>query len=355
VKALVVGGTGFVGMNVVRALVAAGHEVVATRRARANTLFARKLGARLVVADLDDEETLLAAMSGRDVVFMCAGHYPRFSLGHAAEVRAAESRAATLFRTALRAKVDRVVLTSSVSTVGRPSPPRTLSTEDDPMDPRALASVYYASKWAIERQADDARARGLSIVTLCPTGIFGELDVKAGTGFLLVGLGQRRLRFYVDGRTNVVDADIVARAHVAAAESRAIGKRYIVAGHNTTIRELLTQAAEELSVPFEARCLPAWLAAPLSTLDERRCARKMPRARPLLTREFVDMARFGRWVDGSAAVRDLGLPESPPLRDTLRKAIAWYVRYRYITLPEGREKPADHSAAKPREQAGDPS
>ena len=52
-KALVLGGNGFLGMNVVRALVRAGHEVTATRRERSNTLFARKLGARLVHADLD--------------------------------------------------------------------------------------------------------------------------------------------------------------------------------------------------------------------------------------------------------------------------------------------------------------
>jgi dihydroflavonol-4-reductase len=355
VKAVVIGGTGFVGMNVVRALVAAGHDVVATRRAHANTLFARKLGARLVVADLDDEQSLLVAMNGRNVAFLCAGHYPRFSLGYASEVRTAKSRAATFFRAAVRAKVERVVLTSSVSTVGAPSPPRTLSTEDDPMDRRAVGSVYYASKWAIEKEAEDAASRGLSVVTLCPTGILGELDVKAGTGFLLVGLGQRRLRYYVDGRTNVVDADFVARAHVAAAESRASGKRYIVAGHNLTIRDLLAQAAEEMSVPFEARRLPAWLAAPLSTLDEQRCARQLPRGRPILTREFVDMARFGHWVDGGAAVRDLGLPQPPPLRDTLRKAIAWYVRYRYITLPDGREASAGASAAPPGHQAGDPS
>jgi len=41
VKALVVGGTGFIGMNVIRALVRAGHDVVATRREYPNTLFAR--------------------------------------------------------------------------------------------------------------------------------------------------------------------------------------------------------------------------------------------------------------------------------------------------------------------------
>jgi dihydroflavonol-4-reductase len=332
VKALVVGGTGFVGMNVVRALVAAGHDVVATRRTHTNTLFARKLGARLVVAELDDEASLRAAMEGRPIVFMCAGHYPRFSLRHGAEVRAASDRATACFRAALHAGVERVVLTSSVATIGPPASPRSLSTEEDPMDPRARTSAYYASKWAIEQAAVRAGSEGLDIVTLCPTGVVGELDVKAGTGFLLVGIGSGKLRFYVDGHTNIVDADTVASAHLAAAGSGRTGARYIVGGHNVTFADLLALAAEELSVPLSARRLPAWVAAPLSTFDEWRSARRVPRGRPVLPREFVDMARFGRWVDTSAATRDLALPPPPPLRDTLRKAIAWYVRHGYITL-----------------------
>ena len=332
-KALVVGGTGFIGMNVIRALVRGGHDVVATRREYTNTLFARKLGAPLVVADLDDEDALLGVMRGREVVFMCAGHYPRYSLDHAGEVALARRRAAASLRAAMRAGVGRYVLTSSVATVGPPQSPRTLARAEDPIDPRALASVYYATKWTIEREVRDAEERGLDVVILCPTGVMGELDVKAGTGFLLVGVASRRLRFYVEGRTNIVDADTVAEAHLRAAERGKRGVRYLVAGHNVTIGGLLRRASDELGVPFHARRVPLFAARLWSSWDERRCARQVPPGRPMLSREFVDMARFGQWVDGSASAEALGLGPVPPLSDTLRKAIAWYVRHRYITPP----------------------
>ena len=93
-KALVVGGTGFVGMNVTRALVRHGHDVSATRRPHGNTLFARRLGAELAHADLESVESLSEVMRGREVVFMCAGHYPRYSLDCDAEVRMARARCA---------------------------------------------------------------------------------------------------------------------------------------------------------------------------------------------------------------------------------------------------------------------
>ncbi len=332
-KALVVGGTGFLGMNVIRALVSAGHEVAATRRTHANTLFARKLGARMVMAELDDEDGLTEVMRGRDVVFMCAGHYPRFSLRRDEEIAIARRRASISLRAAMRAGVSRYVLTSSVSTVGPPNRPRTLSCEDDSMSRGAFKSVYFATKHAVEAEALAAVKRGLDVVTLCPTGVVGELDVKVGTSFFLVGLATGKLRVYVDGRINIVDASSVGHAHVLAAERGRKGERYIVGGHNLTIGELFRIAADELSVTTLPRRIPAWLATPWSSIDEWRCARREPKGRPLIAREFVDMARYGQWVDTTRATRELGLPTPPSLRDTLRTAIAWYVKFRYITSP----------------------
>jgi dihydroflavonol-4-reductase len=235
-----------------------------------------------------------------------------------------------VFEAARKAGVPRLVLTSSIATVGPPSSPGSLSTEADLPSPRALGSVYYATKWAIETEAKQACSRGLDVVILCPTGVVGELDVRVGTGFFLVGLATGQLRYYVDGRTNIVDADHLGLAQVLAAERGESGERYIVAGPNLTIAELLDQAADELGVPFQARRLPLRMAGWLSSLDEWRCSRRTPQTRPFMSREFVDMARYGTWVDGSRAATTLGLPEAPPLRVTLRKAIDWYKRYRYI-------------------------
>ncbi len=329
-KAIVLGGNGFLGMNVVRALVRAGHDVTATRRERSNTLFARKLGAQLIHGDLDDLATLTQAMRGHDVVFNCAGHYPRYSLDRQAEIGIARRRARNSVEAALRAGVARYVLTSSVATCGPPAAGRALSNEEDSPDPRASRGVYHGVKVAIEAEVLEAVGRGLDAVVLCPTGVMGELDVKAGTGFVIVAMAHGRLRFYVDGRTNIVDADQMADAHVVAAERGRTGQRYLVAGENTTVRELLEIIATELGVSMDAQRLPAWLAGPLATMDERRCAAEPGRARSFLAREFVDIVRFGLWVDRGKAERELGIPDPVPLFETIRKARSWYERHRYL-------------------------
>lgn len=352
-KALVVGGTGFVGMNLTRALVARGDDVLATRRKRANTLFARRLGANLVTAELDSEAELTSAMTGRDVVFMCAGHYPRYSLDRAAEVDVARRRAIASLSAARRAGVERLVLVSSAATVGPPRGGRTQSDETDAPDPRSRAGVYHSVKIAIEEELLNAAAGGPEVVVLCPGAIFGELDVKAGTGFLIVAIANEKLPFCVEGRTSVVDADDLALALIAAAERGRAGERYALGGHNMLVSELVDGIAEVLQIAPRFQRLPLAVAGFISTLAEMRAAVVPGAPRPFLSRELVDNVRFGRWLDDTKAHTELGLLPSTPLNETLEKACRWYARHHYLKglehadhlLRSNQERPGhDHSA-----------
>jgi dihydroflavonol-4-reductase len=335
VKAIVVGGTGFIGMNVVRALVARGWDVTATRRVRANTLFARKLGAKLVVGELDDVDSLVTAMAGQDVAFLCAGHYPRYSLHAEEELVIAKRRMQNMLVAAMRAKIGRVVYTGTVATIGPAPAGRKLSDERDGPNIEALEySVYYRLKYELEMQVREAGKQGLDIVTLLPTGVFGELDVKAGTGFLLVGFANAMLPFYVDGKINVIDADDLAKAHIQAAIHGATGQRYIIGGHNVWVREILRTTANFLGVPFASWPLPLWAAAVLATFDEMRVVSRNKGERPILPIEFTDLARYGTWVNSAKANRELSLAPPTPFISTIRKACSWYERHRYIQLGE---------------------
>ncbi len=327
-KALVLGGTGFVGMNVARALVAEGHDVAATRRHRANTLFARKLGVELVRTELDDPDSLVEAMKGREVVFHCAGYYPRYSLNPEEQVQLARQATTNVTKAARKASVDRLVLTSSVATVGAPRHGRLLSNESDRMSKASERSVYFAVKQAIEQVVLEERC--VETMVLCASGIIGELDVKAGTGFVIVALAHGMLPFYIEGKTNIVDADDMAVAHVRAGALGRAGERYILGGHNLTIREMLLAICEELNIRFVSWRLPASIAAPMATLDEMRCSAQGQGARPFIPREFVDIVRYGQWFDTSKSHQALGLEEPTPLDVTIRKACAWYERFRYI-------------------------
>jgi dihydroflavonol-4-reductase len=231
--------------------------------------------------------------------------------------------------------VQRYVLTSSIATIGPPRAGKGYSDERDFPDATSLACVYHAVKAAVEEAALAAPTAGPDVVALVPTAVMGELDVKAGTGSLIVAVGNRALPFRVDGPTNLVDADDLARALILAAERGASGERYIVGGHNLSVTALLRSVADLLGLPLDAPLLPADVAGFRALLGEARVRAAGKGERAPISRELVDMARFGRHVLNTKAQRELGLPAPTPLRVTLKKACDWYARHRYIRPAEG--------------------
>lgn len=71
-KALVTGGTGFVGSHLIEQLRARGDDVVALCRPGSNRKLLENIGAEVRYGDLDDSASLEAACAGCDVVYHCA-------------------------------------------------------------------------------------------------------------------------------------------------------------------------------------------------------------------------------------------------------------------------------------------
>ena len=71
-RALVTGPTGFIGINLIKALLSSGHQVTAMVRATSDTSALEKLGVRLVEADLGDFNSLLPAVADQQVIYHLA-------------------------------------------------------------------------------------------------------------------------------------------------------------------------------------------------------------------------------------------------------------------------------------------
>src|SRR5262245_2414348 len=104
-KALVIGATGLIGSNVVRALVQAGHSVRALRRGKSRLDALDGLDGQIEFAegDLYDGPSIGAAARGCDWVFHAAGYYPTVSLDHAACLAKAVQTQRTVLDACVRA------------------------------------------------------------------------------------------------------------------------------------------------------------------------------------------------------------------------------------------------------------
>ena len=235
-KPLVIGGTGFIGYNIVRALSDKGYRVRSTRRESSNTLFLRKLKPELVTADIEDVDSLKRAMQGCDVVFMAAAHYPRYSVGLNKQVRYAVETIRNVLRAARESGVGRFIFTSSVTTLKFTGGDH-LAIEKDGIAEPPGRSVYFAVKYAMEKEVERELESGMGGTILNVAGCLGPGDIKMGTGFFVVEMANGTLEEYVDGRINFVDSEDVAEAHIAAALHGAPSRRYIVGNHNTTVSQ----------------------------------------------------------------------------------------------------------------------
>lgn len=325
-RALVIGGTGFVGINVVDALLAAGASVRVTRRRRSPTLLLGKRPVELTDASLEDPSALRRAMEDRDVVFLTGAHYPRYSLDRDGSIAEGVAGVRSACEAALAVGVRRFVYTSSVATLARAPEGRRADETDRPLE-CPTDSVYRAVKWSMERAVDEAIARGLPAVTLLPGGCVGPWDARAGTGGILLGVVKGALPWWVDGTVNLVDVADVARAHSAAADAP-VGERYCLAGHDVRVRWLLAhlearyggRAPREELGPDEAR----------ARADAEEAEASKRRGRVPLPRELVDLITLGQPVSSARAERALGV-RFGPLDDALDRAHAWYARFRYLT------------------------
>lgn len=339
-RALVIGGSGFLGVNLVDALLQAGAEVCVTRRKQTATVLLRKRAVTFVDGSLEEPEKLRRAMEGRDVVFLAGAYYPRYSIDLRASLEEGVAGVRNACHAALAASVPRLVYTSTIATLGRALPATRIADERDVETAMPVGSVYRAVKWAMEREVEDARRRGLSAVTLMPGGCIGPWDIRLGTGSVLVGVVRGVLPWWIDGNVNLVDVGDVARAHVVAA-SPTSRSRYCLAGHNVRVGWLLRHIAARFGGTAPSLQLSIEEAKSRADADEREAASR--RARVPIPRELVDMVASGQPVSNECAVRDLGFAPTA-LDRALERAHEWFARYGFVPHPERDRKDCHEQA-----------
>lgn len=323
---LVLGATGFVGLNVVDALLASGVSVRAARRRRSNTIGLRRRRVEMREASLDDAASLVEAMRGCEVVHHAAGHYPRYSLDPEGALARARAEAENVLRACREAGVKRLVYTSS-SALLEPSPRLRAADERDVGREMPRGSVYRAVKWAMESVLATGTDEGLELVSLLPSGCIGPGDTRLGTGGLFVAVVRRELPWYVDGHVQLVDVRDVARAHARAAEDDVAPGRYCLGGHGERLSLLLERVVERYGGAMPSRCLSASCARIFADEEEREAEPR--RARVPFPRELVDIVTAGQPIASERARSALGFVPRP-LEESLDDAHAWFRRHGYV-------------------------
>ncbi|WP_336087383.1 NAD-dependent epimerase/dehydratase family protein [Nocardia sp. SSK8] len=243
-RCLVTGATGFVGANLVRELLTAGHEVTATGMPGSPTRWLDGLPITIDLADLTDPGAARRLVDGQDWVLHVAGDTSTWS-GLAERRRLVNAVVpALLADAALEAGVRRFLHTSTTDVLG-------YFPDGSPVDENGgshlftgigyhYADTKLAGEVAVRRRLE----RGLDLVVVYPGFMIGPFDFTLQIGRVIRAMQQGERYPCPPGTTSWCDVRSVASGMVRALESGGTGESYILAGFNSSYHDVFTRIAK---------------------------------------------------------------------------------------------------------------
>jgi dihydroflavonol-4-reductase len=329
-KVAVTGAAGFLGLNVVTALLQQGHDVLALDRVPLASTGSTGGGPAIEatnggtltsqVVDVLDEDAVSRALDGVEVV-----HHLVAVISLRQEDRLAERvnvhGVGTVARAALRAGVRRMVNCGSLASYHYSR--HGIVHEASPRSTDPSLPVYHRSKYYGEVELLKVVDAGLDALTCNPTGIYGPVDhpgrlSRMNGNMLDAALGK--LPASVPGEFDMVDVRDVACGFLLAAEKGRTGHNYLIGGHRHDLFDAQVRVAElagvrgpRVRIPLRALEVVAPLIDPIT----RRFGNESFAPAAL---ENLSMSPV---VDRSKAAAELGY-EPRPTDDTLRDLVAFF-------------------------------
>src|SRR6266487_6454884 len=332
-RCFVTGASGFIGANLIHELLARGNPVKALLRPESDLRGLKGANFEGVNGDVSNREKLVAAMHGSDWCFHVAASYHLWLRDYAPMYAANVEGTRNVIEAAVAAGCSRIVYTSTVGCIGLPKPVDDIVTpadESTPVSEAQMSNHYKLSRWRGEIVAREQAAKGAPVVIVNPSAPVGPRDVKpTPTGQVIVDFLNRNMPAYLDTGLNWVHVRDVAIGHIHAAEKGRIGERYIL-GHaegNWTMKQAFAVLAEIAGLPAPKFQVPYLVALAAAHLDETlsRFTAKPPKA-PLAG---VHMAKYKMFFNPAKAIRELGLPQTPP-KQALADAVEWFRANGYV-------------------------
>jgi dihydroflavonol-4-reductase len=246
----IVGATGMLGHHTALATSRAGHEVIVVYRNPRSLESIRDVQCEARQADLNDRGALRNAFTGIDAVINCAGYYPTIPRPWRDEVQIAKAQMQNFYDACADLPLRKIVYLGAAIALPHDSNGRPGNEELRYREQPNKKSPYLQVKWALDEQALAMAQQGLPITIGIPTMTFGEFDPGNTTGRLIIELANRSLPGYVNGRRNVIYAGDAGRGLVRVCEAGRASERYLLAGENMTMEELMGKVAVAVGAPM---------------------------------------------------------------------------------------------------------
>ncbi|MEZ4463857.1 MAG: NAD-dependent epimerase/dehydratase family protein [bacterium] len=314
--AFVTGASGFLGVNLVEQLCAAGWQVVALHRHTSSTSWLRRFPARTVVGDVLDARSLLAAIPPDvDAVVHTAADLTAWRARRQRQWRTNVEGTWRVLEAAQRRRAKAFVYTSSFSAYG-------LQTEeireDTPQRGRFSPRFFERTKAEAERAVRQAGHARFPTCILQPGYLIGRYD-RGGFAGMMRDVHRGRWPWVPAGEATFCHAAAVARAHIAAAE-RGARDTWLLGGADAPFTEVVRLIGQVTDREVPGRPTKPWRLRLRARLAVLRAS--LSRQEPSLTPDHLGALQKSVRISSDRAERDLGY-RPVPLREMLEDTWAW--------------------------------
>lgn len=319
-RALVTGGTGFIGSNVALRLVERRWDVRILERPGASRELLEAGPFEFVTGDVLEPETLPAALKDIDVVFHAAGVVDYWNQGveRMYEVNVEGTR--HLMEAALQSGIERVVHVSSTAAMG--IHPDEIVDESYTFNVKPERFVYGHSKFLAEQIAFDFIEKGLPVVIVNPTTVIGPRDIRKVSSGMVVEVVKHCVPPLIPpGGINIVPICDAAQGTIEAAIRGQIGERYILGGENMSHLQIYRTVANVVGCGMKLKAMPRWQVALIAGLTD--ILQPQTNSPVPLTGTRLRLESHFFYYETTKARSAFNMPQTP-LRITIGRTYEWY-------------------------------
>lgn len=327
-KYLVTGATGYIGTQLAKSLVQEGHTVHALYRDESKIGELKDMkGVILKKGDIMDKDSLKNAAKETDAIFHVAAFAKPWDKDPKTFYRLNVQGALNVFEAAAVSGARRIVFTSTAGVI---SPSNGSPSHESTPRMRDYFTDYERSKAQAEEKALEWTARGLEIVTVNPTRVYGPGLLSDSNGV------TRMVQLYIKGKFrllpgdgksigNYVYIDDVVNGHIKAMKSGRAGERYILGGDNVSFTEFFDIVADLTGKDVSMIKVPIPVMNMAARFMEIRA--NLTGKPPLLTPPWVKKYLYNWELSSEKAIREIDY-RITPIQDGLSNTVDWILHRR---------------------------
>ena len=309
---LVTGGSGLVGAELIRQLLAQGKEVKAIYNKTPLSCFKNE-NIIPVKCDILDTSMIEAAMQGVTKVYHCAA-IVSFNKKNINELYAVNINGTTnVVNASIDAGIKKLLYVSSVSALGRLRGAQYV-TEEMMWTEENNQNIYGKSKFLGEMEVWRGIGEGLQAVIVNPTVILGGGDWnKSSTKIFKTAFEE--FQWFTEGVTGFVDVRDVAKAMILLMDSEITNERFILNAENVSYKSVFTEIANSFGKKPPYKKVTPFLAALIWRIEALKSY--FTRKEHLLNKETAHRALAKVYFDNSKIKKNLPGFLFRPIKETI--------------------------------------